>query len=139
MTSGEDGTYTFSNLVPGTYEVDDPILVTLTTQVHIVVNVPALSPNIISGMKFNDQNGNGVKDAGELGIANWGIDLAYVVPGPDILMAQVNTDSNGAYKFINVPHGNYKIRSWPTGLDCNHTHRSLRSYAGQFKQPKLRQ
>jgi hypothetical protein len=109
-TTGQDGTYTFSNLVPGTYEVDDPILVTLTTQVHIVVNVPSFSPNIISGMKFNDQNGNGVKDAGELGVPNWGIDLVYVVPGPDILMAQVNTDANGAYKFINVPHGNYEIK-----------------------------
>ena len=110
VTTGQDGTYTFSNLVPGTYEVDDPILVTLTTQVHIVVNVPAFSPNIISGMKFNDQNGNGVKDAGELGVPNWGIDLVYVVPGPDILLAQVNTDANGAYKFINIPPGNYEIK-----------------------------
>jgi protocatechuate 3,4-dioxygenase beta subunit len=109
-TTGQDGTYTFSNLVPGTYEVDDPILVTLTTQVHIVVNVPALSPNIISGMKFNDLNGNGIKDTGEPGVPNWGIDLVYVVPGPDILMAQVNTDANGAYKFINIPSGNYEVK-----------------------------
>jgi protocatechuate 3,4-dioxygenase beta subunit len=110
VITGQDGTYTFSNLVPGTYEVDDPILVTVTTQIHVVVNVPALSPNIISGMKFNDQNGNGVKDAGELGVPNWGIDLVYVVPGPDILLAQVNTDANGAYKFINIPPGNYEIK-----------------------------
>ncbi|MFA6373075.1 MAG: SdrD B-like domain-containing protein, partial [Methanothrix sp.] len=109
-TTGQDGTYTFSNLVPGTYEVDDPILVTLTTQVHVVVNVPAFSPNIISGMKFNDLNGNGVKDTGELGVPNWEIDLVYVVPGPDILMAQVNTDANGAYKFINIPPGNYEVK-----------------------------
>jgi len=112
VTTGADGSYTFSNLVPGTYEVDDPIQVTVTTQVHAVVNVPAISPNIISGMKFNDLNGNGVKDAGESGIANWEIDLVYVVAGPatDILMAQANTDANGAYKFINIPPGNYEIK-----------------------------
>ena len=112
VTTGQDGTYTFSNLVPGTYEVDDPILVTVTTQIHVVVNVPAFSPNIIFGMKFNDLNGNGIKDTGELGVPNWGIDLVYVVPGPapDILLAQVNTDANGAYKFINIPPGNYEIK-----------------------------
>ncbi len=112
VTTGQDGTYTFNNLVPGTYEVDDPILVTVTTQVHVVVNIPAVSPNIISGMKFNDLNGNGLKDAGETGVPNWGIDLVYVVPGPapDILLAQVNTDANGAYKFINIPPGNYEIK-----------------------------
>ena len=110
VTTGQDGTYTFSNLVPGTYEVDDPILVTVTTQIHAVVNVPAFSPNIISGMKFNDLNGNGIKDAGEPGVPNWEIDLVYVVPGPDILMAQAGTDGNGAYKFINIPPGNYEIK-----------------------------
>jgi len=112
VTTGADGSYTFSNLVPGTYEVDDPIQVTVTTQVHVVVNVPAISPNIISGMKFNDLNGNGVKDPGEPGVANWEIDLVYVVPGPapDILMAQASTDANGAYKFINIPPGNYEIK-----------------------------
>jgi len=111
-TTGQDGSYTFSNLVPGTYEVDDPIQVTVTTEVHVVVNVPAMSPNIISGMKFNDLNGNGAKDSGEPGVANWEIDLVYVVPGPatDILLAQANTDANGAYKFVNIPPGNYEIK-----------------------------
>jgi protocatechuate 3,4-dioxygenase beta subunit len=112
VTTGADGSYTFSNLVPGTYEVDDPIQVIVTTQVHLVVNVPAVSPNIISGMKFNDLNGNGVKDTGEPGVANWEIDLVYVVPGPatDILLAQASTDANGAYRFVNVPPGNYEIK-----------------------------
>ncbi len=112
VTTGQDGTYTFSNLVPGTYEVDDPILVTVTTQVRAVVNVPAFSPNIISGMKFNDLNGNGAKDTGEPGVPNWEIDLVYVVPGPapDILLAQASTDAGGAYKFINIPPGNFEIK-----------------------------
>ena len=111
-TTGQDGSYTFSNLVPGTYEVDDPIQVTVTTEVHVVVNVPAVSPNIISGMKFNDLNGNGLKDPGEPGVANWEIDLVYVVPGPatDILLAQATTDANGAYRFVNIPPGNYEIK-----------------------------
>ena len=112
VTTGQDGSYTFSNLVTGTYEVDDPIQVTVTTEVHAVVNVPAKSPNIISGMKYNDLNGNGAKDTGEPGVANWEIDLVYVVPGPatDILLAQASTDGNGAYKFVNIPPGSYEIK-----------------------------
>ena len=109
-TSGQDGSYTFSNLQPGTYEVDDPILVTVTTKIKIVVNIPAPVPFTISGVKFNDLNSNGVKDPGEPGVPNWGISLVLVVPGPapDIALAQIYTDANGAYSFPAFP-GTYKV------------------------------
>jgi protocatechuate 3,4-dioxygenase beta subunit len=111
VTTGQDGSYTFSNLVPGTYEVDDPILVTVTTKVKVVVNVPAVSPFTISGVKFNDLNNDGIKQSTEPGIANWDIDLVYVTPGPapDILLDRKPTDSNGAYIFYNLPPGVYKV------------------------------
>ncbi|NPV62029.1 MAG: hypothetical protein HPY61_05255 [Methanotrichaceae archaeon] len=110
-TTGEDGSYTFTNLMPGNYEVDDPILVTVTPSGSAVVNVPAVSPHKISGVKFNDLNGNGQKDSGEQGIDHWGIVLTFVTPGPapDLLLAQTYTDSNGAYSFANILPGTYKV------------------------------
>jgi len=108
-TTAQDGSYTFTNLAPGTYEVDDPILVTVTTSSKVVVNIPAIGPYKISGVKFNDLNNNGIKDSGEPGVANWGIDLVLVVPGPDLLLAQTHTDANGAYTFGNIFPGTYKV------------------------------
>ncbi len=115
VTSGQDGSYTFSNLVPGTYEVDDPILVTVTTKVKVVVNVPAVSPYSISGVKFNDLNNDGEKQLNEPGVGNWDIDLVLVTPGPspDILLGRKTTASSGpnigSYTFVNLPPGTYKV------------------------------
>ena len=111
VTTDQDGSYTFGNLAPGTYEVDDPILVTVTTKIKVVVNIPAIGPHSISGVKFNDLNNNGVKDSGEPGVASWPIDLVLVTPGPapDILLSRINTDVNGAYTFINLWPGTFKV------------------------------
>jgi hypothetical protein len=53
----------------------------------------------ICGVKFNDLNGNGVKDPGEPGLPNWQINT-NIAPIPPVL-----TDSLGRYCFINVPAG----------------------------------
>ena len=56
VTTGQDGSYTFSNLVPGTYEVDDPIVVTVTTTIKTVVNVVYKTPEQnISDAQINSQ------------------------------------------------------------------------------------
>ncbi len=109
-TSGQDGSYAFNNLAPGTYEVDDPITVSVTIKSVIVAPIPIIGSYSVSGVKFNDINGNGVKDPGEPGIANWGIDLVLAVPGHDLLLAQVQTDANGAYKFDHLFPGTYQIK-----------------------------
>jgi len=57
----------------------------------------------ICGIKFNDFNGNGLQDPGELGIPNWQISLGLAaIPG-------VTTDAKGAYCFHNVPAGTYTV------------------------------
>ncbi|VVB71520.1 SdrD B-like domain protein [uncultured archaeon] len=113
VTSGEDGSYTFGNLVPGTYEVDDPIVVSVTSSSLVVAPIPISGTSSISGIKFNDLNGNGVKDSGESGIANWEIALTFVghVGGPvhDTVIAKTKTDSNGAYSFKKLFAGIYKV------------------------------
>ena len=40
MTSSEDGSYTFVNLAPGTYEVDDPIIVSVSLKSLVVAPIP---------------------------------------------------------------------------------------------------
>jgi hypothetical protein len=65
----------------------------------------------ISGMKYNDLNGNGSKDKGESGIAGWIIDLT--VEGETAVTVKATTDSSGTYKFDNVSPGNYIVSEEP--------------------------
>ncbi len=64
------------------------------------------SLTVIQGMKFNDLNHNGVKDAGEPGIPNWDIHIEPTEWGidPDVL-----TDSLGNYTFNIYTPNNYLI------------------------------
>ncbi len=61
-----------------------------------------------SGVKFNDLNGDGVKDAGEPGLANWTITLegkdGWAMP----ISKTTTTDANGEYTF-SVPPGSYTV------------------------------
>lgn len=49
----------------------------------------------ISGTKYEDVNGNGVRDAGEPGLAGWTIDLSY----NGTVVATTTTGSDGGYAF----------------------------------------
>lgn len=59
----------------------------------------------ISGMKFDDLNGNGKKDPGEIGISDWIITLKK----PDGTSANTSTDSNGNYTFDDLLIGTYTV------------------------------
>lgn len=58
----------------------------------------------ISGMKFNDSNGNGAKDPGELGLADWTIQLKNQTGSMTAI-----TDINGNYTFSELAAGNYVV------------------------------
>lgn len=60
----------------------------------------------ITGVKFNDENGNGVRDAGELGLAGWIIEL-YDLAG-NLLDTEI-TDATGSYEFIDLALGSYTV------------------------------
>lgn len=117
-----DGKYQFSdNIVPGAYTVyeDDragwvQTYPTTVPPTYELVVLPATDyPNLdfgnyftnasISGMKFEDKNGNGIKDAGEPGLPGWTINLT----GPST--ASVVTGVGGAYSFNNLLPGNYTV------------------------------
>jgi hypothetical protein len=61
-------------------------------------------PGTICGTKFDDINGNGVRDAGEPGIPGWNIDLV----GPTAAFT-VTTDANGIYCVDDLPPGQYIV------------------------------
>ncbi|MEX2131867.1 MAG: SdrD B-like domain-containing protein, partial [Pseudohongiellaceae bacterium] len=67
-----------------------------------VFTAPAPSASIC-GVKFNDLNGNGLQDAGELGLANWQISLGIAAIPP------VTTGTKGEYCISGLPAGTYTL------------------------------
>jgi len=92
-------------------------------QTYYCVAFNALNYGSISGMKYEDVNGNNQQDAGELGLPNWTIEL---YDSPDAFKYSVQTDSNGSYSFNNLIPGVYKVCEVPQpgwtrtqpGSDC---------------------
>ena len=58
----------------------------------------------ISGYKWEDTDGDGIWDAGELGLVDWTINL-----GGDATDS-ATTNSSGYYEFTNLGPGSYTIR-----------------------------
>ena len=117
LTDGS-GNYSFTNLIAGNYTVTEAL------QAGWHESRPASGSYSISisggnqvtgkdfgnfrygsiaGLKFNDQNTNGIKDGGEPGIANWVLHLT----GPVTISAV--TDLNGNYSFVNLVPGSYSV------------------------------
>ena len=65
----------------------------------------------ISGRVFNDANGNGVRDPGELGLGLWQVFIDYnndgKFDGHDVSMM---TDADGNWSFTKLATGTYTIR-----------------------------
>ncbi len=106
-TTDGSGNYSFTNLAAGTYTVREvvksgwvqttanPADITLAMGDTVSgVNFGNFHLPVISGMKFNDLNGNGVKDNGESGLANW---IIKAVKG--VTTKFDTTDANGEYSF----------------------------------------
>ncbi|MCX6328278.1 MAG: hypothetical protein NTZ85_02020 [Bacteroidia bacterium] len=65
----------------------------------------------ISGMKFNDLNGNEIKDTGEDGLSNWTIYIDANQNGSKEPGEQsTTTGGGGSYSFTNLSPGTYRIR-----------------------------
>jgi uncharacterized repeat protein (TIGR01451 family) len=61
----------------------------------------------IAGVKFDDVNGNGVRDPGEPGLPGWQINV--YLPGSTAALATLTTDVDGTYVFENLPAGTYDV------------------------------
>lgn len=68
-------------------------------------------PGSISGQKFNDLNGNGIKNTGEAGMSGWTIYLDTNNNSTlDSGETSATTDSTGNYSFSNLTVGTYRVR-----------------------------
>ena len=87
-----------------------PIFYGLSSDYYVVVDnlkCPAVATTgSISGMKYNDLNRNGKKEANEPGLAGWVIKLKL---GNNVI-ATTTTDINGNYSFNDLALGKYKVR-----------------------------
>ena len=117
VTSG-DGSYRFAGIIPGLYTVreTDPEGYSSTTSNTVAVSVAAAgsgSANFgdqeqgtLSGVVFNDLNGNGLQDSGEAGMG--GIVVTLLDSKGSTVQAEV-TSGNGTYCFSSVSPGPYKV------------------------------
>jgi sarcosine oxidase gamma subunit len=114
-TTDVNGFYHFDNLGPGTYTLSED-LQTGWIQTFAPANplVAKSGSNIsnqdfgnfhgftVAGVKFNDHNGNGVKDTGDEGLAGWQIMMDGNVVA--------TTGANGAYSIPNVLPGQHTFQ-----------------------------
>ncbi len=76
-------------------------------------------PASVNGIVWRDRDANGIRDTAELGFANVVVNLfdagldgvadAIVGGGDDLPFGSIETMADGAYKFDNLPSGNYYI------------------------------
>jgi hypothetical protein len=88
---------------------------------------PAASPSTISGLTYQDDNRNGLFDAGEPLLPDVTVTLSGTNQAGQAVNVTVTTDANGVYTFNNLDAGTYSIQATPpTGLLTGH------SVAGSF-------
>ncbi len=123
-TTDANGNYSFTNIGPGTYIVREvPPVGTVQTTVNPTAVVAISGTNVsgqlfgnfqlntINGIKFQDSNGNGVRDLGEPGLAGFVIFLDTNNNGVLNLGERSTTsDANGNFNFANVGLGTYRVR-----------------------------
>jgi len=115
--TGEEGEFKFPSLEPGDYELKledipaglDPGIVlprrvSLTAGKIVEVNIPLVEISSISGVLFDDENKNGIRDKGEVGIPRVRIVLAS-----EETPQETFTNPNGRFSFTVSP-GEHRIR-----------------------------
>ncbi len=117
-----DGNYSFDFVPPGTHVVSEepqagwtqtfpasPATYTIVAQATDISGLDFGNFQLVtlSGQKFEDTNGNGVKDAGEAGLPNWMIALDLNNDG--VVDQTTPTDQYGNYSFSGVGPGTHKI------------------------------
>jgi len=66
----------------------------------------SMAPGSISGIKFNDLNGNGIKEPNEPGLQNL---IITATPSYGETTYVTSTNINGQYKFNNLPSNQYYL------------------------------
>ncbi|MBN1888836.1 MAG: carboxypeptidase regulatory-like domain-containing protein [Thermoflexales bacterium] len=122
MTTGSDGSYLFSGITPGSYEIlagEVPGYVRTTPGSAGVSVLPGGSGSAsfgyqeigaIGGEVFNDSNGSGIRDSGEGGFG--GVTITLRTAGGTFVTETLSV-GNGSYIFHDVAPGNYVVSAAP--------------------------
>ncbi|MCL4264470.1 MAG: hypothetical protein KJ069_14695 [Anaerolineae bacterium] len=119
-TTNQSGHYWFMGITTGTYTITEQLQPGWAQTYPpsgswVVLYVPSQAiehldfgnyaqPGEIHGLKFHDQNGNGMQDAGEPGLPNWTI----MVQGSGLPIA-ATTNISGEYWFMGLPPDDYIV------------------------------
>ena len=119
-----NGNYSFANLGPGSYRIREVQTAgstqTTSNPADILVGDDDDITNVnfgnfqwiaIGGLKFNDVNGNGVQDVGDVGFAGVTIFIDANLNGLlDLGELSTVTNASGSYSFTNIGPGTYRVR-----------------------------
>jgi RHS repeat-associated protein len=116
QTTGSTGGYSFLNLTPGNYSVQEvpqsgytpttatSVPITVSAGTDVVANFGNFQNITIAGTVFNDANADGQQELNELGIPNTMVQLYTVTNGHVSAnpLQTTTTDANGNYSFTNL-------------------------------------
>jgi hypothetical protein len=152
ILTGDGGAYLFNDLNPGIYYVvfgplsgyfrttadqgadatdsdanpttgRTPNVTLLSGQTNLTLDVGYTLPGAVGDRVWLDEDGDGIQDAGEDGIANATVEL---LNAGNVVVATTTTDINGGYLFTGVVPGAYTVRvasaTLPAGLSANPTY-----------------
>lgn len=103
-----DGSPTGSQL-PGSLDVLTEITIPLGDQHGLNFNFAEAQPARISGHVYHDRNDNGLRDAGEEGIAGVTVQIVPVNTIASQSIVTVTTNSEGYYEAIGLAPGMYRV------------------------------
>jgi protocatechuate 3,4-dioxygenase beta subunit len=121
-TTGSDGSFSFTNVGPGTYTVEAVQQAGYVASPGPLTETPTSGTNIsglelgesqsltISGQVFNDVAGSGTYAAGDQGLSGWTID---VLNSAHSVVASAQTGANGNYTLTGVGPGTYTVEEVP--------------------------
>ena len=122
IVTNASGFFEFDNLFAGQYNITEvvqpgyynvtPMSYSLTLSLGKTVNLTSLvggfgnqQTSCIEGLKYNDTNGNGQLDPGEVGLSGWSINLSR----DNVLINSTVTNATGFFMFCNLTAGNYTV------------------------------
>ena len=124
-TTDADGNFSFTGLAPASYVLSEivpegyhqtfpapPGTMTIAlsagqTATALFGNQALAATGSITGLKFDDANGNGAQDPGEAGVAGVTIDLFAASGGA--LVATTVTAADGTFAFTGINPGSYQV------------------------------